>query len=194
MKKFKPKEKIDTDALYKMPRIKTVYIHGLDSEPLPGKMEIMKQAGLEVSALHLNYRENNNVYTELKELILDKKVEFIIGSSFGGMLGYWLSEELGIPSLLFNPAMVFQSVQVDLPKIQSFNCPMRIVVLGEQDDVVDPVKNKQFFFSKQRKDLTQKVLSCSWLGHSIDFQTYEEMTFFAVRNYSIWKLMNNKIA
>ena len=90
--------------------------------------------------------------------------------------------------------MVFQSVQVDLPKIQSFNCPMRIVVLGEQDDVVDPVKNKQFFFSKQRKDLTQKVLSCSWLGHSIDFQTYEEMTFFAVRNYSIWKLMNNKIA
>ena len=194
MERFKNPKNLDTDAIYKMPKIKTVYIHGLDSEPNSGKLEIMEHAGLEVSALQLNYRENKSVFTVLKELILDKKVEFIIGSSFGGMLGYWLSEELGIPALLFNPAMVFQSIKVDLPKIGSFNCPMRMVVLGEQDDVVDPVKNKQFFHSKQREGLTQKVLSCSWLGHSIDFQTFEEMTFFAVRNYSIWKLMNNKIA
>lgn len=193
MKKFNPKEKIDTDALYKMPKVKTVYIHGLDSEPLPEKIKIMEQAGFDVSAIKINYRENKDAYSELKKLILDKKAEFIIGSSFGGMLGYWLSEELGIPALLFNPAMVFQSVQVDLPKIESFNCPMRIVVLGEQDDVVDPEKNKQFFHSKLREGLTQKVLLCSWLGHSIDFQTYEEITFFATRNYSIWKLMNNKI-
>ncbi|MEN8120775.1 MAG: YqiA/YcfP family alpha/beta fold hydrolase [Bacteroidota bacterium] len=190
MKRFANPKNLDTDALYKMPKIRAVYIHGLDSEPLPGKMEIMKQAGFDVSAIHINYRENKDAYAELKKLIVEKKTEFIIGSSFGGMLGYWLSEELGISALLFNPAMVYQSVQVDLPKIENLKCPMRIVVLGEQDDVVDPVKNKQFFGSKQRDGLIQKVLSCSWLGHSIDFQTFEEMTFFAVRNYSIWKLMN----
>jgi len=191
MRKFNPNKKIDTDALYKMPKIKAVYIHGLDSEPLPEKLEIMKQAGFEVFALHLNYRENKNVYNELKELILDKKAEFIIGSSFGGMLGYWLSEEMGIPALLFNPAMVYQSVQVTIPKIDNLNCPMRMIILGEQDDVVDPIKNKQFFKEQERERLKQKVLSCSWLGHSIDFQTFEEMCFFAARNYSIWKLMNN---
>ena len=68
---------------------------------------------------------------------------------------------------------------------------MRVVVLGEQDEVLDPGKNKQFFGSKQREGLIQKVLSCSWLGHSIDFQTFEEMVFFAVRNYSIWQIRNN---
>ena len=191
MKRFSPDKKIDTDALYKMPKIKAVYIHGLDSEAKPEKIKIMEQAGFEVFSLNLNYRENTKVYTELKELILDKKADFIIGSSFGGMLGYWLSEELGIPSLLFNPAMVYQSVQVNIPKIESLNCPMRLIVLGAQDDVVDPVKNQQFFKETERKGLKQKVLSCSWLAHSIDFQTFEEICFFAARNYSIWKLTNN---
>jgi esterase/lipase len=191
MTRFNPNKKIDTDTLYKIPEIKAVYIHGLDSEPKPEKVKIMEQAGFEVSALHLNYRENKNVYTELKELILDKKLEFIIGSSFGGMLGYWLSEEMGIPALLFNPAIVYQSIQVNIPKIDNLNCPMRMIILGEQDDVVDPIKNKQFFKEQERKGLKQKVLSCSWLAHSIDFQTFEEMCFFAVRNYSIWKIKDS---
>ncbi len=190
MKKFNPKKKIDTDAIYKMPKLKAIYIHGLDSEPRPEKMKIMEQAGLDVSAIQIDYRENKEVYAELKKLILDNKAEFIIGSSFGGMLGYWLSEELAMPTLLFNPAMVYQSVQVEIPKIEQLNCPMRMVVLGEQDDVVNPIENKKFFNSKQREGLTQKVLFCSWLGHSIDFQTFEEMVFWAVRNFSIWKLMN----
>jgi len=191
MTRFNPNKKIDTDTLYKIPEIKAVYIHGLDSEPKPEKVKIMEQAGFEVSALHLSYRENKNVYTELKEFILDKKAEFIIGSSFGGMLGYWLSEEMGIPALLFNPAIVYQSIQVNIPKIDNLNCPMRMIILGEQDDVVDPIKNKQFFKEQERKGLKQKVLLCSWLGHSIDFQTFEEMCFFAVRNYSIWKIKDS---
>lgn len=191
MKRFNPNKKIDTDALYKMPKIKAVYIHGLDSKAKPEKIKIMEQAGFDIFSLNLNYREDKKVYTKLKNLISDKEAEFVIGSSFGGMLGYWLSEELGMPALLFNPAVVFQSVQVDLPVIDKYNCPMRIVVLGEQDDVVDPVKNKQFFQERERKGLKQKVLSCSWLGHSVDFQTFEEMCFLAARNYSIWKLMNN---
>lgn len=191
MTRFNPKEKTDTDTLYKMAKIKAVYIHGLDSEPRPEKIKIMEQAGFEVSALHLNYRKNRNVYTKLKKLILDKKIDFIIGSSFGGMLGYWLSEELGIPALLFNPAMVYQSVQVEIPKIAQFNCPMRMIILGEQDDVVDPIKNKHFFNKKKREGLKQKVLSCSWLEHSIDFQTFDEICFFAARNYSIWKIKDS---
>ena len=78
-----------------MTNIKTVYIHGLDGYPKPEKMEIMKQAGLDVSALHLNYRENKNVYSDLKNLIINNKAEFLVGSSFGGMLSYYLAEEFG---------------------------------------------------------------------------------------------------
>lgn len=180
-------------SIFQMPKIKTVYIHGLDSEPVPEKMDIMAQAGFDVSADHINYRENKEIYARQKELILEKNAEYIIGSSLGGMLAYWLGEDIGIPCLLFNPAMEFQSVQIILPQINKLKCPARIVILGEQDDVIDPLKNKQYFYEKQRDGLHQKILSCSWLGHSIDFQTFEEMIFLAARNYSVWKLLNSNV-
>ena len=173
-----------------MQNIKTVYIHGLDGEPKPEKMEIMKQAGLEVSALHLNYRENKNVYSELKELIIKNKVKFLIGSSFGGMLAYYLAEELGIPCLIFDPAIAYRSVQVEIPKIKSNICPLRIVVLGEKDDIINPIENAKIFNQKEKTGLIQKVVTCNWLGHQIDLQTFDEMVFFALRNYSIWQLKN----
>ncbi len=189
MQRFKNPKNLDTKALYQMPKIKSLYIHGIDSSPVPEKIAIMEQAGLEVSALHLNYRENKNVYFELKQLIQEKDIEFIIGSSFGGMLAYWLGEDLGIPVLLFNPAMSYQSAKVDIPKITALKCPVRMVVIGEKDDVIDPVENKSFFKQKEREPLKQKVLSCDWLGHSIDLQTFDEMVFWAVKNYGIWKLL-----
>jgi len=175
-------------SVFQMPKIKTVYIHGLDSEPRPEKLEIMAQAGLEVSALHIDYRTEKSAYSILKQLVTEKKAELIIGSSLGGMLGFWLSEELGLPCLLFNPAMEFHSIEMNIPKITTQKCPLRIVVLGENDDVVDPLANKKFFTSREHTGLDQKVLMCSWLGHSIDFQTFEEMVFFAARNHSVWKI------
>jgi len=172
-----------------MPKIRTLYIHGLDGSPLPEKLKIMEQAGLEVSALHLDYRNNKKVYSELAVLIKEKNIELLIGSSFGGMLAFWLGEEFGIPVLLFNPAMLYQSITVDVPEIKDFRCPLRMIVLGEKDDVVNPKENKVFFAKQERNHLTQKVLTCSWLAHSIDFQTFDEMVFWAVRNYGVWKIM-----
>lgn len=186
---FTNPKNMDTKALYQMPKIHTLYIHGLDSSPVQEKVSIMEQAGLIVSALHINYRQNTKAYYELKQQIQEKNIEFIIGSSLGGMLAYYLGEEFGIPVLLFNPAMVYQSVKLDIPKIFVLKCPFRLVVLGEKDDVINPEKNKIFFKTKERKNLKQKVISCSWLGHSIDFQTFDEMVFWAVKNYGIWKLL-----
>ncbi len=190
MERFKNPNNLDTKALYQMPKINTLYLHGLDSSPLPQKIAIMEQAGLKLTAPQFNYRENQNVYAEIKSLIEKNDIEFIIGSSFGGMLAYWLGEEIGLPVLLFNPAMVYQSVSVKIPEINNFLCPLRMVVIGDQDDLIDPEKNKAFFKAKERNDLNQKVIGCSWLGHSIDFQTFDEMVFWAVKNYGIWKLMN----
>lgn len=189
MKRFTNPQNLDTKAPYQMPKIKALYIHGLDSSPLPEKISIMEQAGMEVSALHLDYRTNKKVYFELKNLISENNIEFIIGSSFGGMLAYWLGEDMGIPVLLFNPAMVYQSVQVEIPVIKEGSCPLRLVVLGEKDNLINPRENKIYFSKKERNGLTQKILVCSWLEHSIDFQTFDEMIFWAVKNFSIWKIL-----
>ncbi|MBN1253328.1 MAG: hypothetical protein JXR51_10415 [Bacteroidales bacterium] len=173
-----------------MKSIKTICIHGLDSEAKPEKLEIMKNIGLDVYALHIDYRKNKNAYFDIKSLIIKQKAEFLIGSSFGGMLAYYLSEEFGIPCLLFNPAILYQSIDINIPEIKENHCPLRIVILGQKDNIINPHQNADFFKTKERNNLLQKIISCSWLEHSIDFQTFEEMILLAVNNYKKWKRLN----
>ena len=165
--------------------MKTLYIHGLDSFPVPEKKQIMAKAGLDVTALHLNYRQKLGVYEILKDAVFQKNIQFIIGSSLGGYLGYWLAEEMGLPCLLFNPAInfrrkIFFSV---IPQIKKLQCPSRYVVLGAKDDLLNPGKTLTFMKNKERNGLHQQIITCDWLGHQIDLFTFDEMVNWAV--YSI---------
>lgn len=162
--------------------MRTLYIHGLDSEPVPEKMKIMKKAGLKPYALHLDYRKEPNAYLSLRNHAIEKRAKFIIGSSLGGFLGFYLAEDLGLPCLLFNPAVSHQSIESNRPQLKNLNCPARYVVLGAQDQVLDPVENLSFIRKKDREGLEQKIMVCSWLEHSIDFDTFEEMVRWAALN------------
>lgn len=162
-------------------KMKTLYIHGLDSFPVPQKMEILRNAGLETVALHMNYRTDTDIYTNLRDYALGQKVDFIVGSSLGGFLGYWLAEDLGLPCLLFNPAMNYRNkLEPHLPDIPQLRCPSRYVVIGAHDDVVEPTANIRFFRENNRSNCRQRVVVCEWLKHQIDFGTFEEMVYWAL--------------
>jgi predicted esterase YcpF (UPF0227 family) len=103
----------------------TLYIHGLESSPVPGKIEIMQKLGLEVTALHLDYFLKPDSFEILKNEAIKNYVEFIIGSSYGGFLGYWLAEDLGLPCLLFNPAMAYKTEFVTFPELRPFKIRFR---------------------------------------------------------------------
>jgi hypothetical protein len=161
--------------------MKTLYIHGLDSFPVPQKMGILSYAGLAVEALHMNYRTDKDIYITLRNYSLDKEIAFVVGSSLGGFLGYWLAEDLGLPCLLFNPAMSFRTIlEPHLPAILHRRCPARYVVIGAHDDVVDPKASLQFFRDNARRGCRQHVVVCEWLNHQIDFGTFEEMVYWAL--------------
>ena len=168
--------------------MKTLYIHGLDSFPVPEKIKILENAGMEVTALHLDYRTQMDSFQILKQVILDQEIEFIVGSSMGGYIGYWLGEDLGLPCLLFNPAMSFSSsLDEHRPAVENRLCPARFVVIGTLDETVDPKKNIEFFKDAERADCQQRVVRCEWLSHQIDFNTFDEMVVWALRG-----LQNNK--
>lgn len=170
--------------------MKTLYIHGLENYPGPEKFEILRKHGLDPVAPHLNYKETLGIYEILKDAVLQKDVKFIIGSSLGGYLGYLLAEEMGLPCLLFNPTMHYTDVFYSkMPEIKELNCPTRYIVLGGKDKEVDPVENLYHFKKLERKGLEQLIISCEWLGHRIDFMTFDEMVNWAV--YST-KLFNKK--
>lgn len=162
--------------------MKTLYIHGLDSHPKPSKIKILKELGLDVVALHINYREKLGIYETLKDTIKRKKIAFIVGSSLGGYLGNLLAEDLGLPCLLFNPAIsyngkVFYSV---IPAIENSNCPNKYIVIGSKDDTINPKDSQSYFKKQERNGLNQQIKTLDHLGHKIDLKTFEEMANWAV--------------
>ena len=136
-------------------------------------MEVIHEFS-EVEAQHLNYREEPNAFQILSELIVKRAVTHIIGSSFGGFLGFWLAEKHGLPCLLFNPALAI-SAEMEHEEISN-NCPARMVVLGEKDDVVDPQVTAGLLREHQGDRCSERVVWCNELGHRIDTDTFWEFT------------------
>jgi len=164
--------------------LKALYIHGFDSFPVPEKIQILRNAGLEVIAPHLDYRNQPDLYQLLKEIVISENIEFLIGSSLGGFTAFWLAEDLGLPCLLFNPAMSFGDLfKKHLPEIPNHLCPARFVVIGAKDETVDPSTNQAFFENLTSESCHQRVIICQWLGHQIDFATFEEMVCWAMKSY-----------
>lgn len=171
--------------------MKTLYIHGLDSLPVPEKLEILRQSGMEVIALHLDYRTQTDAYQILKDTIIREEVRFLVGSSLGGYLAYWLSEDLGLPCLLFNPAMSFHDTfKHQIPEIQNLLSPVKFVVIGKNDEVVDPRQNVEFFKAHTSKHCHLRLIECEWLGHKIDFVSFKEMVVWALKSHELWSSPN----
>lgn len=151
--------------------MKILYIHGLNSFPHSERLEILTSKGHKTSALHLDYENEPNTYNILKTYALENKVDFIIGSSAGGYIGYWLGQELEIPQLLFNPAVAVRDIREDVKHEIKENKNLKSwVVIGAKDDTVLPKGTLKFYKNKDNV----RIIVCQWLAHQIDLQTFEE--------------------
>lgn len=139
----------------------------------------LSDQGHVVSALHLDYRNQPDSYELLKQKVLSDRTEFIVGSSLGGRLGYWLSEELGLSCLLFNPALALEIPGLVDPVLANPRCKSRYIVLGALDDVVDPTETWEWLRKSDRKGVSQRVGMFQHLGHQIDQETYIESCLWA---------------
>ena len=153
--------------------MKALYIHGLDSSPNEEKLLLMEKAGLETVALHLDYRNQPDAYEILKLEAIDQKVDLLTGSSLGGYIAYWLGEELGLPVLLLNPAMTIdRSVPGAITHVKELKCPLRYVAIGAKDEIINPEANLDFFRKNGEGECHQRVITCDWLHHVIDLETF----------------------
>ena len=147
-----------------------LYIHGLDSSPKPEKIGVLKQYG-RVVGLHLDYKKEENPFKLLNDTILNENISHIVGSSLGGFLGFWLGEKNSLPCLLFNPALGMRSI--DLQVERNYNkCPKRLIVLGEQDDVVLPYHTIEFLRPFSRKKTQQEIIIDSTMEHRISDENF----------------------
>ncbi len=148
-----------------------LYIHGLNSAPNLERLKLLEAQGHQTYALHLDYENEPNTFEILKEYAIEHKIDFIIGSSAGGYIGYWLGQLLNIPQLLFNPAVAKRFIEYDVPYKINENFDLKSwVVLGMRDDIVPYEGSLNFFEGKANR----RIIVCEWLAHRIDFQTFKE--------------------
>lgn len=125
--------------------MRVAFFHGLESNPVSEKNKELNQRFRDVYAPAMDYRDPKLFEKTLQD-IKDKKIELLIGSSMGGYFAYCLSTLTGIPTLLFNPAVIGRSFD---PIVEVGNVPAKHkVVLGINDDVIDPIKSTKYFTEK----------------------------------------------
>jgi uncharacterized protein len=151
-----------------------LYIHGLESSPKPSKIKLLEKYGV-VCALHLNYREQADAFQVLSKEIELNNITHIVGSSMGGYLGFWLAEKHSLPCLLFNPALDMRSIDVAVERNYN-NSPNRVIVLGEQDEVVDPFNTIDFLKRTSHTKVAQQVIIDSKMEHRITEEKFEYYT------------------
>ena len=154
--------------------MKVAFFHGLESKPRSFKNECLEEIfGAEnVFAPAMDYRQPE-IFVDVLNHLKHNPVDLLIGSSMGGWFSYKLSTLLDTPTLLFNPATSGRSFD---PRIMSgHETPAQHVVIGTQDDIIDPIANSLYFTEKntERKTFVLKI-AYEEIGHRIPDEVFEK--------------------
>lgn len=153
--------------------MKTLFIHGMGVNPTyvrEWQLECLQQVGLVPFSLHIDYNRTPNKFTILKDYILENGIEFLVGRSHGGFLGFWLGEELGIPCLLINPQLSIRIKKQMKPPITQTKCPLCLVALGTDDYLVDADRTLMYL-EQEDEGNPNKIVKTKLLegvGHWLD--------------------------
>jgi esterase/lipase len=162
-----------------------LYLHGLDSQPTPLKTHMLSTFGMSVIAPQMHYREEKQLYNRLIKLCKYFNVQWIVGSSIGGYVAYWLSQDIGIPCILINPALSFRSLDTALvPSDISFTKAERIVFIGEKDNVVIPEDTIQWIRNFNPDDM-RGIQILPDVGHRVTADYLRNLVSQCISNPSI---------
>lgn len=150
-----------------------LYIHGLDSKLSPEKREILERFG-EVYAPDLNYYNNPHAIETILQKCRERELDAVIGSSMGGFAGFYVATALNLPTLLFNPALKKRSVAQEIPTLNNDVQAFKQIILGKDDEVVDPHDTLQFLKEDPGVTNTVSVQIVPGLGHNIPLDIFEE--------------------
>jgi len=161
--------------------METLWLHGMGGSPNKEKIAYMKERGLNTHALHLDYNREPKRFEILRDYCIKHQIQLLVGSSFGGFLAFWLSEELGIPCLLLNPAVSLRNKRKTKPSgVSRLASPICLTALGAEDDKVDPERTA-LFMEKDTRD-GKVILTRTWQGegHGFTMQAFEEILDWAL--------------
>lgn len=120
-----------------------LYLHGLESKLNEAKRVRLEKYG-KVYAPNIDYYNIPNAIEWVQGKYADTKFGAVIGSSMGGFAGYYISNSLNVPALLFNPALKSRSVFQQVPELNSSASAFKQLVVGQRDSVIKPADTLEF--------------------------------------------------
>lgn len=124
----------------KAKRKRVIYFHGLESKQGGKKVDFLAKKYITIAPV-MDYTDPN-LFPDMLELVQDFKPDIIVGSSMGGYFAYTIATHTQTPVVLFNPALHHRSFE---PQniTHGIHEVVGAVVVGKQDDVIDPVETMQ---------------------------------------------------
>lgn len=120
-----------------------LYLHGLESKLNEAKRVRLQKYG-KVFAPNIDYHNIPNAIEWVLEKYADTKFGAVIGSSMGGFAGYYISNSLDLPALLFNPALNSRSTFQQVPELNPAASAFKQLVIGQRDSIVRPADTLSF--------------------------------------------------
>lgn len=147
-----------------------LYLHGLESSNVCDKVDFLKENAI-VIAPSINYSKPS-LEEELLYIVEKFSPDVIIGSSMGGYVGMMLANKYNIDCVLFNPAVHSRSMEPNLKSLVYEDTKhgfKSVVVLGLEDDVIDPAKSEDIL---EQVDFDCEIERVEGLGHRIPFDVF----------------------
>jgi hypothetical protein len=136
---------------------KVIYLHGLETPQGGKKIDYLTQHSI-VYAPKVDYKNPNEFQRILNECKTFKP-DLIIGSSIGGYMAHILGSYFDAKVMLFNPALHSRTFEIE--NFEYGYLSIRgDVILGEDDDIINPLKTIEFL-----KNSKLKIKTISGMGH-----------------------------
>lgn len=150
-----------------------LYLHGLDSKLSRPKRKILENFG-KVFAPDIDYYQNSRAIKTTLEEFSEVDINTVVGSSMGGFAGYHISTALQKPALLFNPALKSRSVHQEIPEIETQAQNFKHIVIGQRDEVVNPVDTLNFLAEKIDQITDFYINLRHEMQHRVEIDCFEE--------------------
>ena len=150
-----------------------MYLHGLESSNVCDKVDFLKEHAI-VLAPSIDYRKSN-IEEELMYMVESFEPDLIIGSSMGGFMGMALANRYNIKCIAFNPAIHSRPIEPYSPSLKYDDIRFGfspVVVLGLEDDVIDPAKSEDLL---EQMEIECEIERVKGLGHRIPFDVFVDI-------------------
>ncbi len=155
--------------------MKFAYLHGYQGSVTEEKQLYLDSLG-DCFAPAIDY---DNAPTLVQDLIIQFKqepIEFIAGTSLGGMISYYIGLMLNVPVLMFNPAVIaIERLKPFLPEqlLSAVPSQQNLVFTGLKDDVIEPQFQIDFVNKLKEQHATIAQFFDEEMTHLVTLEEFE---------------------